>query len=268
MTPFEMKDMKINANKIYYESKFNFLFQHNGFRPANIHLLIATSGGGKSTTVRTLTIDVLPKIPKGKKLLIWLSEETSDEFYIEINKTGIIDHGKELLNKLDIFSEQEHIDLNDKQLEVELKKLLDTGEYAFLILDNLTTSEMYMGKLPNEQGAFSKRLKAKIQEVKIPLILIAHTKADVTDNMPKLIESNDIRDSKSIINLAQFVYVLQTFYILEKRIQTLRITKARGYVIKQNMFILTFDEKTFMFSKDLAIPFDELKRIFKGRNKL
>lgn len=268
MTTFEIEEAQREASSILYDTKFNFLRQHNGFRNSNIHLILGTSGGGKSTTVRTLLIDILPKVPRGKKLLLWLSEETAEEFFVEINKSGLIEHGRPLLDKLDIFSEQEHIDDSAQQLEFKMSEFVKSGQYGFLIFDNLTTSEMYMGRKPNEQGAFSKRLKAKIQETRIPLLIVAHTKAEVTDNMHRLIESNDIRDSKSIVNLAQFIYVLQTFYINEKRINTLRIVKNRGQLVEQSMFVLKFEPKTFLFGTDRAIDFNEFKSIFKERNKL
>jgi hypothetical protein len=99
-------------------------------------------------------------------------------------------------------------------------------------------------------------------------VLIAHTGAQVTENMRRMIDQNDIRGSKTITNITQFTYLLQTFYILNKRIPTLRTQKHRGQLVEENYFQLFFNKETFIFTKDRTIDFEEFKRLFKSRNVL
>lgn len=268
ITELEVGELSDSAKKVHFKSLYRFLNHHNGFRPMNMHIFLGTSGGGKSTMVRSLIVDVLARTPKGKKVLMWLSEESTDEFIVEIAKTGLISHGRELFTKMDIISEQEMENSDPKAMISKLNELMASGKYGFLFFDNITTSEIYMDRSANVQALVAKKIKAIIQKANVPAVLIAHTGAQVTDTMNRMIESNDIRGSKTIINLSQFIYILQTFYILKKRVPTLRTIKHRGQLVEENIFQLNFNKETFIFDGDRALDFKDFKEIFKARNVL
>ena len=48
-----------DINFTYHDSQFEFLKIHNGFRPGELHMVIAPMGGGKSTLIRTMIYDQL-----------------------------------------------------------------------------------------------------------------------------------------------------------------------------------------------------------------
>lgn len=125
-----------------------------------------------------------------------------------------------------------------------------------------------MDKPINVQSDVSIVLKKFASVKDIPLIIICHTGAQVTTNYNGLIEMNDIRGSKTIVNLSEFFYIMQTFNIGEKRFNTLRITKHRGQEVKNTMFMLYYYAKSRIFAKDEVVDFGKFKELFKQRNKL
>lgn len=266
ITSIELSELHERASVVWFNSMFFFLKAHKGYRKGNIHLLLGSSGGGKSTLVRSMLIDALPRV--SKKILVWLSEETADDFKMEISKTGLIDHGRSLLDKMDIFSEQDSDIKNCDEMFFYLSELLSQNKYDMVFLDNITTSLIYMDRRPNEQASVSKELKKLCQKIDIPMILIAHTGAEISDTTPRTINPNDIRGSKTIINLSQFIYILQRFMNNEKIFQTLRIAKHRGQDVKNKIFKLKFESRNFLFTEDRIINFDAFSDAFKERDKL
>ena len=47
------------TNKTFFKTRLNFLGQINGLRPQKFHLVIGTAGGGKSTLLRTILLDMV-----------------------------------------------------------------------------------------------------------------------------------------------------------------------------------------------------------------
>lgn len=268
ITSLELEELNERSKKVYFKSMYNFINQHRGYRPSNIHLFLGTSGGGKSTAVRSLLVDALPRIKRGKKVLLWLSEETVADFTTELGKTGIVEHGRVLLERLHIFSEQECEFEGPAQILNEFIRLIETNEYEIVFLDNITTSEFYMDKKPDVQAMVIKKIKAVIQKSNAVLNIVAHTNAEVSDSSPRLINANDIRGSKSIVNLSQFIYILQRFVNDDNIFQTLRIVKNRGQLVNKSIFLLRFCKETFLFKDDKPISFEIFKEAFKTRNTL
>ena len=83
-TEEEQDKYKAENEESHFKSNFGFLNSHNGLRRKKMHLFIAPTGVGKSTFIRSLVRDVIFHNP-GKKVFVWLSEETTKEFKVQMS---------------------------------------------------------------------------------------------------------------------------------------------------------------------------------------
>lgn len=253
-----------NSAKVHIGSKFGFLSSHNGLRPGCIHTLMGISGGGKSTMIRSLVRDFAFHAdnaqPHPKVMLVWLSEESGEDFRAELSR-GVPDH--ERLFDIKVFSELE-VD-HSKTLLSEL--LMDFQPDVFLF-DNITTSRFYQDKKTDEQSKFCWWIKKLSKDNKIATVLIAHTGAAVTESMSRPIEMNDIRGSKSIVNISEFFYILQRFQLKEDFYPTISISKNRGQDVVNRLYKLNYDKHFRSYVSDTAIDFEKFKEVFRERNRL
>jgi KaiC/GvpD/RAD55 family RecA-like ATPase len=264
MSENERKLYEVRSKIQQIKSKFNFVNNHNGFRKGCIHTLLGTTGGGKTTAVRSIIRDIVFTNQGEQKVLVWLSEESVSDYKTELS-FGLPSH--DILNSITFFSE------NDNQMSGEgyvlaLKEYIEENKPDVLIIDNITTSSIYEDKGVREQGRMASAIKALIKKYDIACILIAHTGAEVSDNSNRLINENDIRGSKKIVNLSEFLYILQRFQIGSTYYPTLRIRKHRGQQIRDNLFFLRYDQDLRSFTQDLVIDFKTFKEKFKIRNVL
>ena len=271
----EVFELLKEREKVSWFSDYKFLSEHKGHRPGALHLYLGVAHGGKSTLMRSLIIDALKRCDKDKKVLVWLSEETENDFLIEFSmalKTMAKEDARTLLRKLLIHSEMNYSKLikkNDlKTKYAYFRETIHNSDINLIFFDNLTTSEFYMDRSIDDQSYFIKSLKEEVAEAKKPFIMVAHTGADMTENSHRLINMNDIRGCKSVINLVQFCYILQRFQLNDFYYPTLRITKHRGQTVENKMFNLQFDKEKNLYVKDYSINFLELKDNFKKRNVL
>ena len=88
LSPEEIEVLHEGADRVYFDTHYNFLKAHNGFRPGCMHMFMGTSHGGKSTLVRSLLTDIClsGKDINGEPnpVLLWLSEETVLEFLLPL----------------------------------------------------------------------------------------------------------------------------------------------------------------------------------------
>jgi len=271
----EIFELLKEREKTYWHSGYHFLTEHKGHRPGNLHLYLGVAHGGKSTLMRSLLIDALKRCDKDKKILIWLSEETENDFLIEFSmalKTFSKDDAKVLFRKLLIHSEMNFPELIKFERRgvkwAYFQEMVNDKRIDLIFFDNLTTSEFYMDQKIDVQSLFVKELKEEASKCKKPFIMVAHTGADVTENSHRLISMNDIRGCKSIINIVQYCYILQRFQLNDFYYPTLRITKHRGQSVESKMFHLDFNKEMNLYIKDRAIDFVEMKDNFKQRNVL
>lgn len=253
----ESKDQK-------FKSVFHFLNEHRGWRPGKVHLFLAPTHNGKSTLTRSLIWDFAINTRFDQKCLVWLSEESSEDFRVEFANIGL---PAELGNKIVIVSEQdEELSLNEK------KRLFDyaikSACPSIVFFDNVTTSEFYMDRKVEEQSNFGSYLKLTAKQQDIPMVIIAHTGGDTGLNK-RFLEANDIRGGKSIVNLAEFLYILQmikVFNDVTKKVDkfpTLRIEKHRSQNDVENLFFqLKYNPVTVSFMEDRPKPYDEFKKLF------
>lgn len=252
------------SNRIYFDSNFKFLNTHKGLRPGEIHTFLGTAGGGKSTLMRTILIDMLENTDV--KILLLLSEEDRVEFLVQFNKSGY----KHKLERLHIISE---LDLMEKHKSNRLmwdaiRFHMKEFKPSIFMYDNITTSKMYMDLTVKQQGEFCIGLKTMCKRVNIPFLIVAHANAQVSDSVNRLIEMNDIRGSKSIVNLSHFFYIMQRFHTPEGIFPTLRITKHRSQEAKCKLFSFKYVDKRRIYCQDIEVDFKRFKEVFKSRNVL
>ncbi len=268
LTNAERKIYIAKSLKVSWKSRFQFLQSHRGFRDGCIHLFLGTAGGGKSTLVRTLLIDILDHDKQNRNVLLQLSEETTADFNTEL---CFSQYENSNLENLKLISE-----LGGKLLEINhVDKFLEYMEFVITnqeiklwVIDNITTSKLYADKTPQDQAATAIKIKTLASKLNIPVIIFAHTGAQVSDNMGRLIEDNDIRGSKTIINLTQFLYIMQRFVLKDVIFPTIKISKHRGQMVDNKIYRLDFNKKVRIILTDHLLPFEEFKEAFKGRNTL
>mgnify|MGYP003141651123 CR=1 FL=1 len=253
-------------------SNFTLLNAHNGLRKGKLHLFLAPTSGGKSTLGRSLLFDALDNNPD-LKVFVYLSEESEDNFLKELADSDY--ENQNGLDRLTVYSE---IDNDDKISANKLLFLMEESETDLLIIDNITTAHFYQDQKTQVQGIVVNKIKNICVRRNIPVIVMAHTGAEVTDNMRRTIESNDIRGSKTIVNYAEFLYVLQSFSsdeydsLMRKRItriySTIVIKKSRGEHCDHQLFFLKYDSQKRIYFADREMEFQEFKNLFKERNHL
>ena len=160
------------------------------------------------------------------------------------------------------------VKLDAKQMAERLKDFVLKDRVDILFFDNITTSNMYAGKRPDIQEKVQDWIKVLCSESDIPFIFFAHTDGLVNDGIKRLIEMNDIRGNKGLVNLAQFFYIMQRFEIDKLFFPTLRVRKYRGYSVEDRLFYLNYDKESSTFHSDHKLPWDEFNLAYKKRNLL
>jgi len=269
----EAKILQDLSEQVEFESMFQFLRSHNGWRKRAIHIVLGSTSGGKSTLVRSLLIDALEgreektsvSPPDPKRVGIWLSEESRMDFLTEFARTGYTRRTENLF----IFSEQDYPKFESvKDLLMKIEDFIQTQELDILFFDNITTSKCYLDLKVKQQSDVSVFFKGLAQRRDIPLVIVAHTGAKVTENYEGIIEGNDIRGSKTLLNIANFFYILQSVYCGQMRHNTLRIVKHRGQDVEAKLYSMGYFKRGRIFASDNPMSFKEFKEIYKERNRL
>ena len=263
----KLEILRKESLKTQFTTDLTFLGEHNGWRRGNVHVLLGASSGGKSTLLRTCLIDALSSNNGSLKVGVVLSEESKLDFLTELNFCGAI---TPLLKRLLVFSEQD----NPGEIKTQrdwfkhTKTMVEAGEIDILFFDNLTTSITYEAMTVKEQSNMAIALKRFASAMGIPVVIFAHTSAEISETYGRIINMNNIRGCKTIVNLSQFFYIMQSFYTNDARYNTLKITKHRGQEVKDNLFQLIYEPKARVFKESIRLKFDSLKEIFKERNVL
>ncbi len=264
MSHNELKDIAEENAHEYIKSGFEFIRAHNGLRPGCVHLFLGTSGSGKSTVVRKIILDSADE----HTILVWQSEETREDFVTSLVKSY---PKPEVARNIKIVSEfglGEDVVQSPQAVFQKYAETVKALNPRAVFFDNITTSRMYMGLRPNEQDAMAWKIKELHESTDIPVLIIAHTRADVTDSAARLIEDTDIRGSKSIANLAPYLYIFQRFEIDDHVFPTIRVRKSRKHQVANKLFRLIYSKEKNAYVKDLELPFKEFKEAFSKRNRL
>ena len=256
LTP-ELRDNLRSSNRaISFLSGLSHVSQFDGWQKGKIHSLIAQASGGKSTYIRSIIYDLLKKNP-GTLIFLWLSEVSVEDFMRELAQLPAdVDY-----SSLYLHSEVESNDDMDSPdaMRILEEKVIQSG-CEFFIFDNLTTSSIY-GEQVLQQGKISTLLKRLVSITGAAFLLVAHTDSKVKQDSKNIIDMNDIRGSRKIVNLSEFFFILQNIQIGNTIKTTLRITKHRGKDVKQRLFYLPYDAETFSYPRDVPLEFDSFKEI-------
>lgn len=260
----EKTTLKTLGSLTQIRTELDIFKSHNGLRPGNLHIVMGSTGSGKSTFIRSLILDHL-RNNKTKNLLLYLSEETIEDLKYEL---ALTDHDFTQGSNLYVVSEfEEKLESEDQVLRCFVEKFKSLNIKTF-IYDNITTSRFYNDLTPKEQSMFVAKLKKLTAESSVATVLVAHTNAGISDNCNRLINETDIRGSKSVSNLAQFIYILQRFQTLEQWFPTIRLCKHRGQNPEDKIYKLSFDPKARLYKHTKAISFLALKEAYGLRDRL
>jgi ABC-type iron transport system FetAB ATPase subunit len=257
----EQEQYEASLREVHFHSKLGFLNAHNGLRRGSLHMVIGTTGGGKSTLTRTLLRDIIFNKDNKCQVGLWLSEETLDDYKKQL-AYGVPSH--ERLLSTEAISELESTNVS----KFSFIEWLEMTKPDICIFDNITTSKLYMDKRPAEQAELATQIKNITKKLNIAMVLIAHTDANVTDSQRGLINLNQIRGSKSICNLVEFAYILQRFEIGQAYFPTVRVVKSRSQELLHSLYHLKYDPRLRAFSGDSALDFEQFKEAYGKRNRL
>ena len=249
----------LDASKIYFNCKFNFINQHNGIRPNKFHLFVAPTHVGKSTFVHSL-IESLIMDNDNIKILLVLTEETIHDFESAISL--FIKDFKKINECLRVMVE----DSNESEEDIMqyYQEAIEMHNPDIFFIDNITTSKLYISKTPSEQDAVATWLKTLT--MKTTLFAIAHTNGNNYNT--EMLDETHIRGSKTITNLVEFLYVMQPVRLNDSLYQYIRVIKHRGQSMLNSFFLLDYNKKTRTIKSDRPVEFDDFKSAFKLRNRL
>ena len=253
-----------NTTHLVHESKFNFLRDHYGLRPCNMHIILGTTGSGKSTLVRSILAEL---INAKKKVLIYSCEETVEDFETQFSyskdkqdyKNLLIFHESEMRTRT---KTSENVQEFIKQLELSI---IEHKPDVF-IFDNITTSDYY------EQNKNAAKTAQLLQELclqsKIPFLVVAHTSADVKG--PMFFDSSSIRGLRTITNKAQYVYCYYRFREnidgYSRILNFIYTDKSRMHSeASKSCYKLFFDNEQKLFTSDVKVDFELFNEFTNGK---
>ncbi len=259
----EASQYKADNETVQIESSLGFVRAINGFRRGSLHLVLGTTGGGKSTLVRTILSDFL----KNKKnhdlsLGLWLSEESLDAYkqQLAVSMTETED-----LKRTEAFSELDLSKEDDPEVFFSWARAVKP---ELLIFDNVTTSMFYADQTPKHQLGFVSKIKKLAQEINSAIVLIAHTDSKTKDGGGRLIQVEDIRGSRSVSNLVEFAFVMQKIEIGNIIYNMVNISKYRSQSPEERLFQLKYSKEKRAFIGDVPVDFKKFKEIYNARNQL
>lgn len=264
LPPEDYEALELLRKQVYFRSGLIFLEGHVGYRPQSLHTFLGNSGAGKSTLVRTLVIDLLEASRPTDKIFVYLSEETTNEFLAQMHRSGWTGNLDRLfvLSEIDIFTEK----MTKKELKKKMLDALDQCGATIMLYDNITTSQLYFDLPPEGQSRTALGLSALAKSKNIPIIIISHTDGKITENHPRIIDQNDIRGNKSIVNLSHFFYIMQRFDMGEGHYyQTIRITKHRGQDCEHKLFGMRYHKARAIYYDFKKLSFNDFKQAYKTR---
>ena len=135
----------------FAETRFHFINDHYGLRPGNIHLLMGTSGKGKSTLARSIMLDVA----RFHKVFFLTSEEeerdVKDRFHLSKTHPDLVKNITHYRDT-DLMTGIEPGDVEGFLSVLSWHMLAADSEILFY--DNLTASLYYETLTPTMQAKF------------------------------------------------------------------------------------------------------------------
>lgn len=261
-TQDQRKEIQEENDFEYFPTDFIFLKEHKGLRPGCIHLLISNSGSGKSCLMRKILIDTAQK----KDVLLWLSEETKEDFLLATNDANIYSEIQKNIKIITEMSFDKKIAANSKSLYFHFEKAILSLNPKAVFLDNLTTSRMYLNLRPAQQDELIWDIKNLCAKHGCPIFIVMHTRSEFSNN--RLLDDSDVRGSKTIANICEYLYLFQCWEIAGQIYPTLRIRKARKHRVENKMFRLNFSREKNLYISDAKMSFETFIENFKNKDGL
>lgn len=248
-------------NEQYFESRFQFLDEHKGIRNGYLHLLIGTTGSGKSTLTRSIIEDCAVD----HRVLVWASEESKRDYVRALNSKN---RKRNVMNNITVISEldiPERVKTDVHNFMFYFREEIMKHSPEIVFIDNVTTSFMYSDIIGFKgQAQIADKLRSFAADNFLPIFCVAHTKKTIADNM--LIDISDIRGSSALSNTAAYAYTLQVFKREGNWASVITIQKSRNHQIKNYHFKLFFENGTF--TKAAAIPMSIVNQLYQLRDRL
>lgn len=259
VTDFEVQMHVELRDRTVYPSRFEFLKSHNGIRPKALSGLLGSTGCGKSTLVKCIITETASN---DAKVLVWLSEETVAE-YQEL----IYFLDKSALKNI-VFVEEKEIPEEYKETQADFfayfEQMVEESGCDIVFIDNVTSSAFYNQRYglagQNKSAEFLRAFTKRICEI----FYVAHTQSNITENYSKVINAEDIRGSKELSLMTEYLYIIQKFTSNSKQYNCLRNAKYRHHEKAAGWYSLTYENRAYI--GDAKVPFNLINKIFKSRD--
>jgi KaiC/GvpD/RAD55 family RecA-like ATPase len=258
----DQRQKRIDENEFRYfpRSRFSFINVHKGFRPGCMHVLLSTTGAGKTTMARSILADVASE----RKVLWYSTEETHEQFETQLAYSNL--HNT---NKIRFVSEQTLMDRIDNKYDDvagfmhQFDWAIDEVNPDIIFFDNITTSLMYDHNM--KASLVTRQLRKLMREKNLPLFMIAHTESRIKNN--EWFESNNIRGFKDITNTAEYVYCLYRYNVVVSGVPYMaafiNVDKSRLHDGAKFIYKLEYDRDLKLYTADTQIDFDSFQRVTK-----
>ena len=257
----EIEIYRKGLKETHFYSRFDFLKEHYGIRPGNIHGILGTMGSGKSTLFKAIIRDC----SKYNKSLVLLTEETPLEYSNTIPDYENIEDGNLMfINENDIEPRfKSNIQSFYDYLEM---KIFESGCDVFFI-DNITTGYMYGDSIGVPGQNISAGLLNKLaKKTKKPIFYVAHTTSALRDNTNMMASGESVRGSKQITIVSEYLYSMQKITTRENQYNYIRILKHRHHNVKERTFLLGWQDGQYKFDK--CVDYKVLQKILDQRERL
>ena len=261
------KEARIEVSKeVVFASNFNFLLAHRGYRQGCIHTILGPAGGGKSTLVKSLLMDIACVLD-GRTAGLILSEQSVSSFKDELaNFPNIPESAKSIA----VVSERDKAVkqfINSHGWIHFVRSFVEKYKCSILVIDNMTTSISFVNEKHQGQNLDNDSIKQIAEDFSIPIVLVYHTSKGISDNHEKMITEHDTKYTGHITSISEFFYILQRFHIEDEIISTIRIAKHRGQPVKDRVFKLIYNQSTQTYLKDVRINGEAFHQFFNDRNE-
>ena len=264
-----VKEAQDEARERHFFTTFNHLDAHNGFRKGVLSGYIGSTGSGKSSLLKTLALQSVTRDSEARALY-WLSEEALSKYGVAIKK--YVDRTNAPYHRIEFFEESslDHSILRTHENFLEAtREIAERSGCSIWFIDNTSTSRLYKTDIGLfNQGKTVEFLKNLAKELNIAIVYMSHTDSKVSDNMGRLITTEDIRGSKDMVIQTSYFYILQKFTQDGTIYLTLRTVKSRDHQGAFGSYILKYDFDMGLYIGDVKVEFEQINEIFKRRDFL
>lgn len=268
--PKEAKRLLEENNKNYFPTvRFNFLNSHSNFRPGKSHVLLGTTGSGKSTLTRA----ILRQLADGNKVLYYSTEETVEDIKMFFARSGVTQ--KQQQNIIVVYEGEMLRDFDYNDIHGWMGALFDTAlghGVDIIVIDNISTSKFY-GDDFKKGGDFLRALAKFKESTKLPVFMIIHTKTGIHDGQSELIGPDDVRGYKLLSVEAEYFYIYQRHRVTANNGDFqyrpfITIAKSRLHDSQGEIYYLKFNHEKKTYVSDMKVDFNAFKEAFDERDRL